>query len=220
MNNAWSLLFTTALVWFTAAAASASDLRFSQLLKSEERSAAGLHRLDSDQLAVLDALVRRDTGRLSNPTTSATSGDAEPAPATFSGRLTANERRIAGLASLTEAELPKLNAFVERYQNARMARTLLGPMSIHPRSPPRPSETELKPERKIHGSFSLSYGWGKGGYSEKTGSMVLNYDDPEGRYSVTFGYTESHVKGPQVYRDPYYDPLRGGVLREQPPFRP
>ena len=31
--------------------------------------------------------------------------------------------------------------------------------------------TEKKPERRVHGTFSLSYGFGKGGYSEKTGSM-------------------------------------------------
>ena len=72
--------------------------------------------------------------------------------------------------------------------------------------------TEAKKEREIHGSFSLSYGFGSGGYSEKTGSMVLTLDDPARRYSISIGYSESHIKGGSVYRDPFYlrdpfDPL-------------
>jgi hypothetical protein len=70
--------------------------------------------------------------------------------------------------------------------------------------------TERKKEREIHGAFSLSYGFGSGGYSEKTGSMVLNLEDPDRGYSITVGYSESHVKGghPYIYRDPFYDPYR------------
>jgi hypothetical protein len=47
-------------------------------------------------------------------------------------------------------------------------------------------------------------GWGSGGYSEKTGAMMLNYTDPARGFSVSVGYSESHVKGPgtYIYRDP------------------
>jgi hypothetical protein len=69
----------------------------------------------------------------------------------------------------------------------------------------RVTPTEAKKEREIHGSFSLSYGFGSGGYSEKTGSMVLTMDDPARRYSISVGYSESHIKGGHVYRDPFYD---------------
>ena len=40
---------------------SGSELRFSQSLKPEDRTAAGLAKLSSDEVAVIDALVRRDT---------------------------------------------------------------------------------------------------------------------------------------------------------------
>jgi hypothetical protein len=46
---------------------------------------------------------------------------------------------------------------------------------------------------------------GSGGYSEKTGSMVLTMDDPARRYSITIGYSESHVKGGYGYPGLYYD---------------
>ena len=78
--------------------------------------------------------------------------------------------------------------------------------------------TEAKKEREIHGSFSLSYGFGSGGYSEKTGSMVLTMDDPERRFSITIGYTESHVKGGSVYHDPYYDRYGRYDRYERDPF--
>jgi hypothetical protein len=193
------------------ARANPADVRFSQTLNAEDRTIAGFPRLTSDEVAVIDALVRRDT--LSRVRTT-----AETTPESFSQRLTADERRTAGLTKLTEAELPKLNGFVDRFQSAKLARTLLAPptyLARHSRVKP----SEAKKEREIHGSFSLSYGFGSGGYSEKTGSMVLTMDDPERRFSITIGYSESHIKGGSLYRDPYYydrfdrdpfyDPLRG-----------
>jgi hypothetical protein len=80
--------------------------------------------------------------------------------------------------------------------------------------------TERKKEREIHGSFSLSYGVGSGGYSEKSGSMVLTMEDPAKGYSVSVGYTETHTKGGvpyYLYRDPLYD--RSRPLLDDP-FRP
>jgi hypothetical protein len=85
---------------------------------------------------------------------------------------------------------------------------------------PRPNivPTERKQEREIHGSFSLSYAVGSGGYSAKTGSMVMTMEDPAKKYSISIGYTESHVKGGYIYRDPLYDrPYAGGL---DDPLRP
>jgi hypothetical protein len=195
-----------------AARAAAQDVRFSQTLSAADRSTCGITRLTSDQLAVLDALVRRDTEKLAAKTNA-----ADSVRAAFSERLTADERRNAGIATLMEAELPQLDALVARHQSAKLARTLLAPPMIAARSyRDRVTPRETTPERKIHGEFSLSYGWGSGGYNEKTGSMLLNYDDPQGRYSVTVGYSESHVKGPAVYRDPFYDVPRGPLLEPSP----
>jgi hypothetical protein len=206
---------------FAATLFAADSGRFSQAVKPEERTPAGLHRLDSDQVAVLDALVRRDTAARA-------SLHADPeAPATFSERLTANEREITGITLLTGEELPRLNALIERYAAATLARSLLGPTTYVPRAS-RIEAVERRDRKNIHGTFSLSYGVGRGGYSERTGSMVVNYDDPEGRYSITIGYSESHVKGGPgygVYRNhPGYDihPYRpgSGVYRNGPPYRP
>ena len=34
--------------------------------------------------------------------------------------------------------------------------------------------------------------------------MMLTMDDPARRYSITIGYSESHIKGGHGYRDPFY----------------
>ncbi|MBI5693597.1 MAG: hypothetical protein HZC55_26265 [Verrucomicrobia bacterium] len=183
--------------------AAANDLRFSATLEKGDLADCGLPRLSSDQVAVIDALVRRDT--LARGGTAAPAKD-RVAAAVFSQRLTADERRTAGLTLLSPAESARLDAAVERYQNARLARTLLAPPTF---VSPRPNlvPTERKKEREIHGSFSLSYGIGSGGYSEKSGSMTLQYENPEKGFAVSVGYTETHTKGGV----PYYltrDPLR------------
>jgi hypothetical protein len=197
-----SALITLAAVGAGASAARAQDLRFSVTLGAEERAAAGLTKLTSDQVAVIDAFVRRDTAsRSSNSTPVA----PEKANATFSERLTAQERQTAGLGGLTAQEIRRLDGFVDQQQSARLARTLLAPPTYISRSA-RVKPTEKKAEREIHGSFSLSYGMGSGGYSEKTGAMMLSMEDPDRHYAIAIGYTESHVKGGNyIYRDPLYD---------------
>jgi hypothetical protein len=206
------------LVLLTLAPAYAQgDVRFTLTLSAGEKTASGLSRLSSDEVAVIDALVRRDTTGRASPT------QAEGTPATFSQRLTPGERQTAGLPKLAATEVPKLDALVDRFQSAKLARTLLAPPAYLARSS-RVTPTERKKEREIHGSFSLSYGFGSGGYSEKTGSMVLTMEDPARRYSISVGYTESHVKGGYIYRDPlyrepFYDPLHSlpeGPLLDRP----
>ncbi|MSU50490.1 MAG: hypothetical protein EXS37_15625 [Opitutus sp.] len=209
------LLLAAALLIEVARAA--EDLRFSVLLNVADRNVSGLTKLTSDQVAVVDALVRRDTATRAgtNPTPAKTS---ENPSATFSQRITEKERSTAGLTSLSAAEIARLDAFVERHQGAKLARTLLAPPAyLSRRSNLTP--TERKAEREIHGSFSLSYAVGSGGYSEKTGSMMLTMEDPARRYSITFGYTESHIKGGNgYYRDPFYDPSR--MMLPDDPLRP
>jgi len=201
------------LFLLTAAVAQTSEIRFSQSLTADDRAAAGLTRLTSDEVAVIDALVRRDTG------TRAGTASGEQAPATFSQRLSVNERSAAGLAKLNTTELPKLDTLIARHQSARLARSLLAPPSYVTR-PSRVTPTETKKGREIHGSYSLSFGFGSGGYSEKSGSMMLTLDDPERGLSISVGYTETHTKGGYIYRDPFYDPLRGGPMDTVAPFRP
>ena len=192
------LLFAFAVALAASPRAEAdADPRFSQSLAIAERAETGFNRLSTDQVAVLDALVRRDLS------TQSSSRPNDPLPAArFSQRLTADERANAGLTLLTEAELARLDALLERHGTAVMARVLLAPPVFAPTGMRlRPLESYSVPE--IHGSISLTYGVGKGGYSEKTGAINLNYEDPVHNFSVMFGYTESHFKGPIPYRDGY-----------------
>lgn len=212
LGSAW--IFIAALL-LTVARAAADELRFSATLGVPDRTASGLAKLTSDQVAVIDALVRRDTA--SQGAKPAPSGE-KPAAATFSQRISAQERATAGLTTLAASEVARLDALIERHQAARLARSLLAPPSYVSRSS-RVAPTEKKKEREIHGSFSLSYGVGSGGYSEKSGAMVLTMEDPARGYSISFGYSETHVKGGYgVYRDPYYDHSR--ALLPDDPFRP
>ena len=204
-----SLLLLAVLFLTAAGRAANDDLRFSVVLNATERAAGGLTRLTSDQVAVVDAFVRRDTA--------ARAGTVETA-ARFSQRLTAGERQTAGLALLAESEVAQLDELVARHQASRLARTLLAPPSYISRAP-RIIAEEKKKEREIHGSFSLSYGMGSGGYSEKSGSMVLTMEDPAKRYSITVAYSETHIKGGKgyYYRDPFYDLPRATAPDEPRP---
>lgn len=201
----WALLLATGLpVILTAAGFAAEVARFSQALATAERTAVGLPSLSSDHVAVLDALVRRDAAAQAAPRRDG----APPLPARFSERLTADERRNAGLALLTAAELIQLDAAVDRSTTASLARTLLAPPAFIPLSVrARVAETQSKTAPEIHGSFTLGMGFGKG-YSERFGGMTLTYEDPARNLAVSFSYSETHVKGaPGAYylRDPLYD---------------
>jgi len=188
-----ALRFLTVCLAFTAQAG--EDLRFSLWLPAEERAVTGLARLDADRVAVIDALVRRDFSRPA----------AAGVPADFSARLTGDERRTAGIDTLASAERSRLDAAVARHHASRAARSLQAPLVL---ATPRPRITteERRPERGIHGAFSLSYTFGRGGYSERSGSILLTHEDPASGLSLSIGYTETHVKGPAPYylaRDPF-----------------
>ncbi|HUR57721.1 MAG TPA: hypothetical protein VM029_08425, partial [Opitutaceae bacterium] len=158
MRTLRALLCLAGLSALSASAAEPAPAaaRFSQGVATGERAALGLVRLDSDQLAVLDVMVRRDTAARSS-----LRADSE-APAVFSQRLTADERRLAGLNALTPEELARLDAAVARFTSGAITRSLLAPPTYLSRAS-RVEPKETKKEREIHGSFSLSYGWGSGG---------------------------------------------------------
>ncbi len=198
MMNPRPLLLAFAIALVAVAGAHAADLtRFSQALAISERAEIGFNRLSSDQVAVLDALVRRDLAAKSS------SRPKDPVPAArFSQRITANERAPAGLAIFSEKELARLDELVEQHDSSVLARELLAPPVYFPVGL-RPLPTEKKTVPEIHGSFTLGYAFGKGGYSEKFGGINLNYEDPVHHFAVDFSYSESHTKGPIPYREDY-----------------
>lgn len=187
------------MAFVTVGGAASEDLRLSRTLIPAEYEDSGLKQLTSDQIAVLDALVRRDTEVLSRPAPA-----NKPRAERFSERLSADEQNNAGLTLLSGSELAKLNAYV-----ARLTAPIGSPSGSFASgggtSQPWIAEKTLRRPPEIHGSITLLYGQGSGGYSERGGAMVLTYDDPSG-ISVAVGYSEIRTKGGYgpYYRD-YYD---------------
>jgi hypothetical protein len=164
-------------------------MRFSQVLTGEQRAATGLDQFTSDQLAVLDALVRHDDA-YAVPST-----PAHPRSARFSQRLNADERRNAGLTRLSPDQLARLDALVEQRVPLRVP-------FVAPAASATASAVEVERVRpQIHGEVTLGMGWGSGGYSEMGGSMVVDYYDPAHNFDLLMGYSEVHTKGPAYYRN-------------------
>ncbi len=187
--KSWILLLVALLLAAASTATvRAGDLmRFSQVLTAEQRAATGLDQLSSDQLAVLDALVRHDDA-YAVPATA-----AHPRPERFSQRLNADERRNAGLTRLSSDQLARLDALVEQRVPLHI------PVAT---AASRAAEPTVEVERvrpQIHGEVTLGMGWG-GGYSEMGGSMVVDYSDPAHGLDLLMGYSEVHTKGAFLYR--------------------
>ena len=169
-----------------AASRAADDARFSATLSAEQRTETGLDRLTSDEVAVIDALVHQDQD------TADRYADNPVRRTAFSARRTARERDLAGLASLTPAEVGQLDRFVA--------------LRIPPRPAPAPflpfdrvqlDEGGLAPRRagpEIHGSLTLAYGWSRGG-SVRGAESHVTYADPRHRFALSIGYAEYHGTG-------------------------
>jgi hypothetical protein len=203
LNSRILLAFCSCLLASITASFASDDVRLSRTLIPSEYAESGLKQLTSDQIAILDALVRRDT---------AASLRGRPAGETravrFSERLTADERKNAGLTLLSESELVKLDEYVARLTapaDSPSGSFAAGQSTYRPAI----SAKTLRRAPEIHGMISLMYGQGSGGYSERGGAMVLTYDDPSG-ISLAVGYSEIRTKGGngyylRDYRDRYYD---------------
>lgn len=177
---------TAAAVLFAAApvVVRGEQTRFSRTLSATEFKEAGLQRLSSDQLAVLDALVRQDAQFV------AESAPGKPPAAQFTERLATDEAHAAGINLLSGAQRARLNAFVSRYENAERS----DPSPGSGRSGFDPDFGDPGPE--VHGMVSLTYGVGAGGYHEMGGAMAVSIDDPAHGVSLMFGYGESRGRGP------------------------
>jgi hypothetical protein len=186
--------------------AATDDPRFSSTLRPAQWTESGLNKLTTDNVAVIDALVRVD--KAASEYRNNNIGSTR-----FSERRTEHERTISGLYLLTPAQVEKLDQLVA----FRVAR----PMAQFDTSIPAPRlnlENVTVPNRppEIHGSVSLTYGWGKGG-SVRGADSVFTYDDPARRFSLLFGYSEYRGKGdiPLYYPgDIYY---RNRPVLEVPP---
>ena len=194
------LALGSCLLGFVITASASEGVRLSRTLIPAEYEDSGLKQLTSDQVAILDALVRRDTANQLRPNSS------EPQPERFSERLTADERKSAGLSLLSENQLAKLDNYVARLSAPLGSAS--GSFSYQAgRTGPYVAARTLKRAPEIHGMISLMYGQGSDGYSERGGAMMITYDDPSG-FSLAVGYSEIKTEGGSYYRDyrdRYYD---------------
>ena len=107
MSTRSVLALTCALL--ASALCAAENTRFSQSLSLEQRATTGLAQLNSDQLAALDALVRLNQAR---NTAEAQKAEPAAAPAPFSQSLSVDQRRAAGLESLTAEQQAAVDLLV------------------------------------------------------------------------------------------------------------
>lgn len=181
----------------TAPSVAAEDIRFSKTLAATDFSASGLERLSSDQLAILDALVRRDIAQ-------SRFVPKEPRAARFSERLTPAERHDAGLNQLTEAELLALDAHVAPLAAPPAAVT--GARYTADTRYAIPS-VKIRREPELHGQVSLMVAAGSDGYVAYGGGVAVTLDDPANKFALTLAYSQIHSKGGSPYRycgDHYY----------------
>jgi len=182
-----------------------ADPKFSSTLSPDQLKQTGLDQLSTDNVAVIDALVRLDVAalRLRNNNIRSTR---------FTERRTDHERDIAGLDHLTADQLRKLDQFVALRIPAPVIPlgADLSNASVSLDAAPIPFK---RPAPEIHGSFTLTYGWGKGG-SIKGADSVITYVDPSHRFSLSVGYSQYSGSGlaPYPYATdglypPYYRPL-------------
>ncbi len=185
MRTTWRVLvFGCVAAAAVMVVARAEDVRFSQRLSVGDQTEAGLAKLSADQLAVLDALIRRDEKLQRFPDT------AQPTIARFSLRLSIEERRTTGLERLTDPERARLDALVAQEESGTLPAVAAG-------SPGGSGPIGFKrPAPEIHGMISFTYGAGSGGYREIGGSVVLDYEDPAHDFSLLVGYEEMRISGP------------------------
>lgn len=184
------------------AARADNDTRFSATLTPVQRERAGLTQLTVDNVAVIDGLVRQDEA-------ASKFKDNDVDHTRFSQRRTPREREIAGLEHLSTSQLTALDDLVGRRISGTApladativsAGSATGSVGVKPNLTPH--------QLDIHGEVSFTYGSGKGG-SFSGGDLVLNYEDPEGRYAVQVGYSEYHGKGLVPCFAPGYGLYRG-----------
>ncbi len=142
--------------------------RFSMSISAEQRTAAGLDVLDSDQIAALDALVRlnhRQVGAAErkpaterSPVAAATAADTTSD--SFCASLSPDQLRAAGLDRLTAAQQTDLDTIVAALYAPAEVATATNTKTVQ--------AVEFFPDRwEVHGEFGLSFGFGSHDYRSR-----------------------------------------------------
>lgn len=184
-----------------ASLGAAESTRFSQSLTAEQRTSTGLERLDSNQVAALDALVRLNINQanaaaLKAERTAAAAGTtitAEAAePAAFSQSLSVDQRRAAGLDLLSVSETSAVDNLV--------ANQVAATPRYSPAETRAVEAVEFFPNRlEVHGEVGFSFGAGSGGYSSRAAWMSTTLLDT--KTGTEFGVTVA--TGREKWKRPY-----------------
>jgi hypothetical protein len=182
--------------------------RFSQSLTTEQRTVTGVERLDSNQVAALDALVRLNLTQAAADAQKAerakNASEATAAliaqPAAFSRSLSADQRRAAGLDALTPEQQAQIDTLVA-------ARTPGAP-HYEPAAPKQVEAVQFFPNRfEMHGEVGLSLGTGSGGYNSREAWVTSTLLDTKTgtQLSVTVASGTEKWKRPFGYRNDWDD---------------
>lgn len=194
------------------AAKADENTRFSKTLSSTEVATAGLAELSSDQVAILDALVRRDIAQSEFVAKT-------PRAARFSERLSADERRNAGLDVLNDNQRAQLDASVQRLiappPTTETSSTASFGTTGRANAASGVRSVKIRRDPEIHGSMTLMVAVGSHDYTAYGGGVVLTYDDPANKFALSVAYSEVRSKGGLYHGGFYYDDYAHGR-----PFRP
>jgi hypothetical protein len=203
--RASSLLALTASL-FAASLYAGDTQRFSQSLTAEQRTTAGIDQLNSDQVAALDALVRLDAHQAAAATKKAAAtaskpaaGMASPAQAArppFTRSLSVDQRRAAGLDTLTAGQQGAVDTLVAGQLASASVR-------YEPSASPAVEAVEFFPNRyEVHGEMGLSFGGGSGYSSREAWMSTTLLDTKTGTaFSVGVSSGREKWKGPYRYRN-------------------
>jgi len=219
-------LFALTCSLLAAALFAAEPSRFSQSLTTEQRTTTGIDRLNSDQIAALDALVRLNRNQIAADalkaerakaaalkksassatpatpveTTPVVATPAAPQPVAFSKSLSADQRRAAGLDALTAEQQSTVDSLVA-------VQTTEAPR-YEPVSASAVDAVEFFPNRfEMHGEVGFSLGTGSGGYSSRAAwvSSTLHDTKTGTEFSVGVLTSREKWKRPFGYRDDWDD---------------
>jgi uncharacterized coiled-coil protein SlyX len=182
-----------------AAPLGATEGGFSATLSTGQQVAAGLGTLTTEERRVLDRLVAAEVGLARQETLAGLDG-------TFASRRSEADRQQAGLDRLMPEQLAALNDLVAAAIAPRPA----------PKERRRLKESDVvaaKPPPEIHGSVSVTYGWGANGEEFRASSLWLEFHDPGSPISLGvglstydgdgyYGYTPGYYPGPWDYYGP------------------
>jgi hypothetical protein len=175
---------------------------FSDDLSDQDRSASGLGRLTSAQVAKVNKLVANDLDLARE--------GAVTAFATPFSRRHAKEISATGFDRLTAAqilELDKLVAFTLAHPVPELPHFhphSAAAVSAAPPANPTPPLQLAEPPWQVHGDITLAVGGGKGG-SFFGSSLDLFVTDPSGRFTAAISLSEFRGKG---WSNPcFYPPL-------------